>query len=324
MEQSRPPSGLVDLLVSLFDALPDFKTYLGSARGRWVFRGHSNKEWKMIPLVGRAPSTSRSREKFEMSLFNMFYREARPLADPRPSSCWEWLALAQHHGLPTRLLDWTDNPLVALYCSIRDRDQDDRDGEMLAAKWEQQADAGRTEATCVFEIDKNYKYRPSIVTSRLRAQEGLFVVCSDIRNGLAEKSVERHIVPHHLKKEIRYLLFRIGVHESSLFPDLDGISRRLAWQHSVTSPWSDKSSQKDDSGQERDDSGNEKSDNANQGHRSTNQGHRSASRNKDACRACSETVRLKEVIEDALANPKPSSTRSAGSDFRYSRQPSAR
>jgi hypothetical protein len=85
-----------------------------SARGQWVFRGHSDKKFKLIPSVGRGGHTSQTDESYERSLFNIFVREAGSHLSPAPESDWEWLAIAQHHGLPTRLLDWSHSPLGKL------------------------------------------------------------------------------------------------------------------------------------------------------------------------------------------------------------------
>ena len=208
-------------------------------RGRWVFRGHANTAHSLIPSVGRAPSTSRDREKFEKSLFHMFCREARPHLDPRPDSDWEWLAIAQHHGLPTRLLDWTDNPLVALYFAARKHDE--HHGEFFALHMPEKASREMTSSESPFCIGRPMKYRPNIVTPRIRAQEGLFIVCANIERPLdkvlGKDRWKKRPVAASRKKYIRYALFRLGIHESSLFPDLDGLSRRLAWQHSVKSPF---------------------------------------------------------------------------------------
>lgn len=76
--------------------------YIGDPRGRWVFRGLSDAAYSLTPSVGRISGEDHA--KYEKSLFAMFRREAREYVDPLPSD-WEWLALAQHHGLPTRLLD---------------------------------------------------------------------------------------------------------------------------------------------------------------------------------------------------------------------------
>src|SRR5690242_20596727 len=82
-----------------------------AARGRWVFRGHADGRYKLLSSVGRNAHTSDTRARYEESMFNMFRRESQGYLPSVPGSDWDWLALAQHHGLPTRLLDWTYNPL---------------------------------------------------------------------------------------------------------------------------------------------------------------------------------------------------------------------
>ena len=238
---------LMKVLSLVLDA-SKFSACFSADRGDWVFRGHSRREYELKPSVSRASHTSRTLAKFEKSVFDMFCRDARMYADPLPSSDWEWLALAQHHQLPTRLLDWTDNPLVALYFSVLSHDS--QDGMFYALYAPCKADKKKLRRS-PFTIGRPMKYRPDIVTPRLRAQEGLFVVCSDIEESLTasvEKGralcvkkrerwkIREQVVSKDLKKEIRYSLFRLGVHHSTLFPDLDGLTQRLAWQHSIKPP----------------------------------------------------------------------------------------
>ena len=116
-----PTLELLNVLSQVLD--PDqFKVCFTESRGRWIFRGHSKEDYSLISYVGRADlePPNGDRLAFEKSLFDMFCREARMYADPLPPSNWERLALAQHHSLPTRLQDWTDNPLVALYFAVRE------------------------------------------------------------------------------------------------------------------------------------------------------------------------------------------------------------
>jgi type I restriction enzyme M protein len=212
--------------------------YFVEPRGRWVFRGHSDASFKLIPSVGRASHTSRSRAKYEKSLFDIFSREARGYLPDLPDDKWERLALAQHHGLPTRLLDWTHNPLVALYFAVAAHPG--VDGQVYSLR----AIAKASEAVrgdSPFSITGPVKYYPSIVTARIRAQEGLFVACIELERPLDESlrsgwKVERHLIPSERKEALLYELFRLGIHASSLFPDVDGLAARLKWQHSVSPP----------------------------------------------------------------------------------------
>jgi len=164
---------------------------------------------------------------------------------PPPSNDWEWLSVAQHHGLPTRMLDWSYNPLVALFFAAEKHP--DSDGKVFALR------AVRKKhdlPDSPFRIDQPVKLFPNIITPRIRAQEGVFVVChsleSSLERGLPPNwSIDSHIVPAAEKKDLQYELFRLGVHASSLFPGLDGLSARLKWQHGV-SPLQEKLASADD------------------------------------------------------------------------------
>jgi hypothetical protein len=211
-----------------------------AARGQWVFRGHSNAKYRLIPSVGRTAHTSRDCAKFEESVFSIFRREALGyITTGLPSTQWEWLSFAQHHGLPTRLLDWTYNPLIALYFSVVA--DSNLDGALFALRVPTQASPEVLGAS-PFKISEPVKYFPSIVSPRIRAQEGLFIACSQLESPLEDSlrdgwALDHMRVPANAKESLRYALFRLGVHASALFPDVDGLAARIRWQHGVLSPF---------------------------------------------------------------------------------------
>jgi hypothetical protein len=218
--------------------------YFAESRGRWIFRGHSCVEFELIPSVGRFSLASVSRSKYENNLFETFCREARGYfnSSSLPANEWEWLSLAQHHGLPTRLLDWTHNPLVALYFAVCENPK--IDGQLFALHSIRRTNEVNS-AGSPFVIERPIKFYPNVITPRIRAQEGAFVVCANVESPLDKVlpdhwRIERCLVPSHKKENVRYELFRLGVHASSLFPGIVGLAARVRWQHTVFPPGSAK------------------------------------------------------------------------------------
>ena len=101
----------------------DFVEFVGLHNDKFTyFRGLPNVEWALMPGVARSDKapTAGFRPDVERRLFAEFKRMAQNFLSSSNFSDLDWLALAQHFGLPTRLLDWTENPLVAAWFAVSD------------------------------------------------------------------------------------------------------------------------------------------------------------------------------------------------------------
>ena len=91
-----------------------------SAGAKYLYRGHAKKEWELVPSIFREGAKG-IRNSSDLARWKS---EAMGKSSPRPGNDVEWLILAQHYGIATPLLDWTENPLVALYFACENSSED--------------------------------------------------------------------------------------------------------------------------------------------------------------------------------------------------------
>ena len=136
---------------------------------RWMFRGQSNPDWPIMPKAGRDPYSSSDDE----TMFEAWKRRATEFVNPKPSNEWEWLAIAQHHGLATRLLDWTYLPLIAAFFAIWDKTEFKTDAHIYCLlPFLLRKDFTKSP----FTAKKISKYKPHGVAARIVRQGGLFTI----------------------------------------------------------------------------------------------------------------------------------------------------
>ena len=211
------------------------------------FRGHSSSSFQLLPGFFRRTSGTSYRDYDEKNFYYEFRARAGALLSPSFSS-WDVLFLMQHHGVPTRLLDWTESFATALYFALEGASSD-VDIWMLnpyllneqVAGNEQIIDVGSNLQEEYFELfvePKAVGARPPWTTvaiyprrqiARLASQHGLFTLhFTDMAlEDYDEPWLTRFRLSASATAEATRFLKVLGVNDFSLFPDLDGLSRFL-------------------------------------------------------------------------------------------------
>ena len=173
--------------------------------GPMIYRGVADVDNHMlIPSVGRIEPYSLEMEEDSLHLFK---RHAPPfLGGYIPSDDWEWLALAQHHGLPTRLLDWTYSPLVAAYFAV-EQPSTEADSAIYVSE---APEIINTEEMDPFEIDEVVRYQPDHFSPRIQAQLGIFTAHPAPAKFFMEKTLERILIANEVRMKFKLILDRYG------------------------------------------------------------------------------------------------------------------
>lgn len=195
--------------------------------------GHADASWDLLPSIGR-PSVhgpSGYSQQDERALFLDFRREARRY-QPDLQGDLAWLAVGQHNSLPTRLLDWSDNPLVAAWFACLEG-HDKANGLVFMLRF-MKSDV-LDETLDPFDpalVEPRLVRVPPHVT-RITAQHGLFSIHPDPDQAWTPGYQFRFHgfeIPAGEKAYFRQALHAFGFNRGRLMADLDGLGRTLAWQ----------------------------------------------------------------------------------------------
>lgn len=226
-------------------------------RSDYVYKGMADSRWDLRTTLMRLGGNFRELERSLQRNFKKYARRSAVASD----SEWNWLAVAQHHGLPTRLLDWTYSPYVALHFATDNLELYDRDGAIwcvnyvevhkkLPASLRKVLQRERSNAFTAEMLesvtpsveaigklstrDFALFFEPPSLDDRIVNQFALFSMMSrpsrQLDQWLASQKPAlfyRVIIPRQMKWEIRDKLDQANITERVLFPGLDGLSQWL-------------------------------------------------------------------------------------------------
>jgi len=242
-------------LISKFNKVLD----ITPTRTLW-FRGQSDKDFDLLPSIYR----NKNHSYFEREMNRDFKLLSNALVDKNPSNELEWLFLMQHYGLQTRLLDWTESPLVALFFAVVDYcTLNDSSVWILRPSYLNLVSLGeKTITTCSNPELLKYTLgephlgerkvsgvlpvaiRPERNSARIVAQKGTFTIHGNLLKPLnliiKENNSKNHIqIPLHCltidaKSKLNILkeLSIAGISFSVIFPDIEGLCREIKLKYS--------------------------------------------------------------------------------------------
>lgn len=210
-----------------------------------MYRGQAKSEWDVLPRAGRKgwylkffneeAKPTRDLDKFTI------WRDAAVAYTDLPNNDPECLAVAQHHGLATRLLDWTTNPLIAAFFAVST--DLDSDGAVycyipsLHFNFHNNPNAYKPDVS-IRDVERVCGYIPRSIVSRIVGQSSVFTLHPKPTEPLEVSALRmfgfdrltKIVITAEAKVDLQQTLSRYGINYASLFPDLDGLSRHVNWQ----------------------------------------------------------------------------------------------
>lgn len=240
----------MDLRVEALDKFPRvIDEAHGSLQSQPWWRGHTDARWDLVPKVFRDSSRG---QRYEVNVALKFMQRAptRHPKCPDATSRHEWLFLMQHYGLPTRVLDWTESPLIAAYFAVREPRHDAVDGAVWAVDPFKMSEV--LEGTAGLSdprhprakklIDKVFEggvadddYAIGVVTTevdpRMMVQQAALVVHGSPKALNQYEAMRplltRIVIDSSVKPALRSWLARMGIRERTVFPDLEHLASDL-------------------------------------------------------------------------------------------------
>ena len=258
MDKTEKINSLNSYVHSVIQRCEEWKA-LESTTHPW-FRGQANVNWGLLPRLYRDQEDSMG----ERELIRDFKLRAPAFLPSNPENDLELLFIMQHHMMPTRLLDWTESHLIALFFAVAavEQDTDATVWILRPASLNDKASHGpgprvpMSNASIyegfIFDVDayprirkvpasEPLAVRPRHSTPRIVAQRGMFTIHGHKKIGIEEHAkreetkipiVDKIIIDRTKKKRLKKELLLAGISYSTLFPDLEGLCLEIQYRYS--------------------------------------------------------------------------------------------
>ncbi|MDE5418007.1 FRG domain-containing protein [Labilibaculum sp. DW002] len=227
--------------MSTINSISEYLEIINNLDDDFIFRGQTS-DWELVPKIGRNSVNELGYEDWETledDLLDKFIREVSLLLDKEPERKIDWLILGQHYGLPTRLLDWTSNPLKALFFACTDRFDDNGILYLLSPNgFNEDSLDGKFN---FYEKGFNVFY-PKLNNERIALQEGCFIIYPLPKNTseLVEinkqnfpndiDDMKKLTVPSIYKRKLLKELNVLGINHKTMFSGVEGICRKICYE----------------------------------------------------------------------------------------------
>lgn len=236
----------------IIQSIEDYIDFVGERKSimfRSLFRGQADVHWELIPSFYRLKMEVNDCSEedvipnyamLEKAMLDQFYQRGIPLMKGYDiQNPLDLMVVAQHHGLPTRLLDWTENPLFALYFAVEDSDSE-ADAcvyEYMPIRFDDYHRIAEKE-----NMNHNTQYWfvcPRHINERVRAQNGFFTLHplsktvetqsfeKFLKDDGCEDCLNRVIIPKSAKHNIKRQLDKLDINRFTIYPDLDGLASKI-------------------------------------------------------------------------------------------------
>jgi hypothetical protein len=206
-----------------------------------LFRGQSDNK-SLLPTICREKPNFDTTE-IEKKMLADFKRRSPLLITKAFESDWEWLIYAQHFGMKTRLLDWTSNPLVALWFACQNQYSMQKSSYLYILSCDDDLQVDLSKNQSPFDSSLTKILRPTLNNERIVAQSGWFTAhkySNKVKrfvtletNSAIKTNLTQIEIPANIKKNILNKLSMFGVNSRTIFPDVNGLSMHLNWKYLV-------------------------------------------------------------------------------------------